>query len=252
MNYSLLKLIAVLSFSCMLFSCSKESAGTESRATNTTGTNGSLSRFAISGDYLYVVSNWALYTYNIADPGNPVKTNEEVFAFNIETIYPYKNHLFIGTTTGLYIYSIANPGTPVLEGEASHARSCDPVVANDSVAFVTLKGSSRCGPATSGLYVHDVRDLFHPTLMKTIAFDNPEGLGLKGDVLYVCCNEDGLKVFNVQNPANPVEIRTVTGANFKDVIPYGNILICYVSTGIMLYDISDPSNPVAVKLISNT
>ena len=57
---------------------------------------------------------------------------------------------------------------------------------------------------------------------------------------------------DVSAPNNPVLITTITGEYFKDVIPFGDILICYVTTGIMLYDISDPTNPVAVKLIQNT
>ena len=80
---------------------------------------------------------------------------------------------------------------------------------------------------------------------------NPEGLGLQGSYLYICCNNEGLKVFDVSVPANPVEVKTVTGSYFKDVIPYGNQLICYVSTGINLYDISNPSDPVLVKQINN-
>jgi hypothetical protein len=146
---------------------------------------------------------------------------------------------------------VSDPSNPQQVGEARHARSCDPVVANDSMAFVTLKGSTRCGPAVSGLYVHDIRNIFNPTLIKTVPMPDPEGLGLDGSTLYVCCGSEGLKVLNVTDPSNPTQIRTVTGAYFKDVIPYGNLLICYVSTGIMLYDISDATNPVAVKLIEN-
>ena len=80
---------------------------------------------------------------------------------------------------------------------------------------------------------------------------NPEGLGLQGHFLYICCNNDGLKVFDVANPANPVQVKTITGGYYKDVIPYGNQLICYISTGIVLYDISNPADPLLVKHISN-
>jgi hypothetical protein len=87
--------------------------------------------------------------------------------------------------------------------------------------------------------------------MSTIEMPDPEGLGLSGSALYICCNSAGLKVFDVSMPANPTQVRTITGADFKDVIPYGNLLICYVTTGIMLYDISNPFDPVMVKLIQN-
>ncbi|MEO6670028.1 MAG: hypothetical protein ABIN36_11165 [Ferruginibacter sp.] len=255
MKYSFSKIIIFLGFIILIYSCSKDSGSSDSLAANTgttTGQGGSLARFTISGDYLYAVTNNSLYAYDIGDPANPVQTYMQDIGFSVETIYPYGDKLFIGTTTGLFIYSIATPSSPVRIGEATHARSCDPVVANDSIAFVTLKGNSNCGPAISGLYVHDIRNVLSPQLINTIPISSPEGLGLKESTLYVCCNTGGLKVFNVSNPVHPAEIRTITGAYFKDVIPFGDLLICYVSDGIMLYDISDPTNPVQVKMITNS
>jgi len=80
---------------------------------------------------------------------------------------------------------------------------------------------------------------------------SPEGLGLHNNYLYVTCNQDGIKVFNVTNPLNPLLVKTITGGNFRDVIPYGNMLIAYVTTGILLYDISNPINPTLLQTINN-
>jgi hypothetical protein len=250
MKFSFYKTLAFLTISFMAWSCSKDGT-TNSAASANTGVGGSLAKFTIVGNFLYAVDNHYLYSYDISNASNPVKTNTSALNFDIETIYPFNNRLFIGTRTGLYIYSIDTPSIPSKIGEARHARSCDPVVANDSVAFVTLKGSSWCGPATSGLYVHNIKNIFQPALIKTVSINSPEGLGLKDSVLYVCCNNDGLKVFNVINPANPVEIKTLTGEYFRDVIPYGDLLICFISTGIILYDITNPIDPVFLKLIAN-
>jgi hypothetical protein len=130
MKSVLIKWTSVVWLLCLVVACSKESASNNNSATaNTTGANGSLSRFTIQGDYLYAVTNHYLYTYDISDLTNPVRTNTSDISFDIETIYHHNGHLFIGARTGLYIYSISNPSHPVLEGEASHARSCDPVVA---------------------------------------------------------------------------------------------------------------------------
>ncbi len=249
MKRSFYQILFLLSICFVGWSCSKD--GTANAASATTGKAGSLSKFTIVGNFLYAVDSRLLYTYDISNPVNPVKTNTAPINFNVETIFPFKNRLFIGTTSGMFIYSIDTPAVPSKLGQALHVRSCDPVVANDSIAFVTLKGNTWCGPAVSGLYVHDIKNVFQPVLIKTLPISSPEGLGLEGSVLYICCNNDGLKVFNVANPANPVEIRTITGGYFKDVIPYGNLLICYVSTGISLYDISNPTNPVFIKLIAN-
>jgi hypothetical protein len=243
--------VIILIISCVIiYSCSKDAAGNAAAAAST-GKGGSLAKFTIVDNYLYTVDAHFLYTYDIANPANPVKTNQSAINFDIETIYPFNNRLFIGTRTGLYIYSIDTPAIPSKIAEARHARSCDPVVANDSIAFVTLKGNSFCGPAISGLYVHNIKNIFQPVLIKTVAISSPEGLGLQGDVLYICCNSDGLKVFNVSNPSNPVEKATLTGKYFRDVIPYNNLLICYVGDGITLYDISKPEAPVHIKDIAN-
>lgn len=250
MKFSFIKLTVILTLGIVLFSCSKD-GGSNELAASSTGKAGSLSKFAIVGDYLYVVDNSTLYTYDIRFRTNPIQSSTVFISGGIETIYPYKNNLFIGSTTGMFIYSLDQPGVPEKMGEASHVRSCDPVVANDYVAYVTLKGGSNCGPATSGLYVHDVTNVLQPRLIKVFEMDNPEGLALDGDILYVCCNNDGLKVMNVSNPSDPFVIRTVNGYYFKDAIAYDNLLICYVSTGIMIYDITDRSNPVAVKFINN-
>lgn len=216
-----------------------------------TGVGGSLAKFTVIGNYLYAVSSHYLYTIDISDPAHPTKVNQSTLTFDMETIYPFKNRLFIGSRTGLYIYSIDTASNPRLIGEATHGRSCDPIIANDSVSYTTLKGNSFCGPATSGLYVHDVRNLSQPVLKKTIAISDPAGLGMNDSALYVCCSSAGLKVFSIQNPYDPVEVRMIAGASFTDVIVYNDILICWVGDGIILYDISNKLQPSFITKVLN-
>ncbi len=229
-----------------LYSCSKESVGA---ASADTGKGGSLTRFTIAGNYLYAVENHFLHAYSLVDPAKPVKVYTSPLNYDIETIYPYNNYLFLGTRTGLYIYSLDKPAAPTLVGQAAHARACDPVVANDSVAYVTLKSTSGCGPAVAGLYIHDIKNIQLPVLKNTIPLPDPVGLGLQDSVLYVSCGLAGLKVFNVKSPYDPVLLSTATDGDFVDVIPYNGILICFVKDGIILYNIADPARPVMVKKI---
>lgn len=229
-------------------SCTKEGALASNASA---GKGGSLTRFTITGNYLYAVDNHYLYAYSLINPTKPEKVYTSPLNFDIETIYPYNNYLFLGTKTGLYIYSIDTASKPRLIGEAKHARSCDPVVANDSVAFVTLKGSNNCGPAISGLYIHDIKNITQPILKKTVELPNPVGLGLQDSVLYVCCGNAGLKVFNVNKPYSPGLISTQSDGVYIDVIPYNGTLICFVEDGIILYDITNPAIPLMVKKITN-
>lgn len=230
----------------LFFSCEKGS----DRASGT-GVGGSLAKFTIIGNYVYAVSSHFLYTVDISNPARPVNVGQSALNFDMETIYPYKNRLFIGSKTGLYIYSIDTPYAPKLIGEAKHGRSCDPVVANDTASYSTLKGNSYCGPATSGLYVYDVKDLNAPSLKKTIPITEPIGLGMADSALYVCCAGEGLKVFSIKDAYNPMEVKTIAGTHFIDVIPYDDVLICWAAEGISLYDISNRWQPVFIKTIAN-
>jgi hypothetical protein len=250
-NKLTVSIIILLAAACtVLFACTKDGASVAA-ADGGAGKGGSLARFTIAGDYLYAVENHFLYAYSLKNPAKPEKVYTSPMSFDIETIYPYYDKLFLGTKTGLYIYSIATPDKPQLVGEAKHARSCDPVVANDSVAFVTLKGSTFCGPATSGLYIHDIKNIMQPVLKKTVELPDPVGLGVQDSVLYVCCGNAGLKVFNVKQPYAPTLTATKTDGQYVDVIPYDNILICFVQDGIILYDITKPDEPVLVKKIAS-
>jgi hypothetical protein len=248
MNKQLLAIvILVVGAAVVLYGCSKEGAAADSAST---GKGGSLARFTIARDHLYAVSNHYLYAYSLANPAAPQKVFSSTLNFDIETIYPYDKYLFLGTRTGLYLYSIDTASTPRLIGEARHARSCDPVVANDSVAFVTLKSGANCGPATSGLYIHDITTITRPLLKQTVPLPEPVGLGLQDTVLYVSCGIEGLKVFNVARPFTPDLLDTKKDGVYVDVIPYKGLLICYVQDGILLYDISNPARPVLVKKIA--
>jgi hypothetical protein len=137
---------------------------------------------------------------------------------------------------GMYIYDLADPKLPKKLGEARHVRSCDPVVANDSVAYVTLRGSGNCGAATDGLYTYNISNLTAPVQKSLLPLSNPYGLGLKDTVVFVCRGADGLSVVNVKNAESPKLLYTLKESTYFDVIPYDDLLICYVRTGILLYD----------------
>ena len=118
----------ILFFSLILLvtGCDKSTLESNSNSGSQNGVGGSLARFTLAGNYLYVVEEATLKTFDVSAPANPVLKNTVVIGNNIETIYPYKNNLFIGSQTGMFIYSIADPAAPKLSGSATHVRSCDP------------------------------------------------------------------------------------------------------------------------------
>jgi hypothetical protein len=232
--------------------CSK-SDGTSSGVANSSGVGGSLARFTIAFNHLYMVDNNRLHVYEVTNPSNP--TLKKTIVLNgggIETIFPYKENLFIGSTTGMFIYSITNPANPVFLSNARHVRSCDPVVASGNFSYVTLRGGTPCGPAQDVLNVYNVTNLTSPVLTASLALPTPFGLGIHDNTVYVCLEKNGLSVVDVSTPSAPREVKRINDAEwFYDVIPVNNLLICYTNKGIALFDIQNRLNPTLISKVAN-
>nr|WP_262919538.1 hypothetical protein [Niabella hibiscisoli] len=219
------------------------------------GRGGSIARMTISGNYLYIVSSTSLYTYDITNPQTTVLLSEQPIGWgDIETIFPYRDKLFIGSQAGMYVFDNSDPKKPKLQGRAQHLRACDPVVADDDFAYVTLRNNNiTCGGTINQLQVYDISgtNVLTPKVTGTLDMPEPYGLGSKGNTLYVCMGNKGLNIVNIANKAKPVSLKILTGENFIDVIPYNDLLITYVQGGIVLYDISSPTDPKKLSTIQN-
>jgi len=203
------------------------------------GIGGSLARFSIVNDYLYAVDNHNLKAVSIVDPSDPKLINNIFAGFDIETIYPLKDKLFLGSMTGLYIFDISNPASPVAKGAFTHGRACDPVVADDNYAYVTLKEGTRCGPANNELNIVDIKNITSPVLLKSYALGGPSGLSKDGDILFICDGADGLKVFNASNVSNISLIKKIGGLDPHDVIAWNNNALVVAKEGLFQFDYSN-------------
>lgn len=213
------------------------------------GTGGSMAKFNISGDYLYIVLTNKLVTFDISDPKNPIKTLSgfEIGSI-IETIYSYGGNLFLGTPQGMIIYDITtNPSQPELISYYDHITSCDPVVVSGKYAYITLRSGSTCNRGVNVLEILDVDTLSNPKFISSMPMINPHGLGLNDTLLFVAEGNFGLKVFDRSIPDSLVLISSIEDFNAYDVIVNGKVLIVTGSDGVYQYDFSDPSN---LKLLS--
>ena len=73
-----------------------------------------------------------------------------------------EKNMFLGTTTGMVIYDISNPTSPVITVVFQHARSCDPVVVDDTLAYVTLRTGTNCGGNLNTLDVVNIKNINPP------------------------------------------------------------------------------------------
>jgi hypothetical protein len=216
-----------------------------------TGTGGSLARFTVYDNFLYTVDNYSLRLFDVSTSEDPVMKSEMYVGWNIETIFPYEQKLFLGSTTGLYVYSLADPANPSFISQFRHASSCDPVVVQGDYAYVTLRAGNLCGDIQSQLDVIDISDIQSPSLVKEYAMEEPYGLGIDGELLFVCDGNAGLKIFNANDPMaiDQNKIAEYGDINAYDVIPLGNVLILIGTNGLYQYDYSDPENIRVLSVI---
>jgi hypothetical protein len=215
---------------------------------NKTATNGSTARFSIINKYLYTVGYSSLTTFDISNSFVPAQISIVQVDWHVETIYPLKNRLFVGTNNGMYMYDVQSaPSTPALIGQFTHVRACDPVIADDNYAYVTLNDSSACLGFVNELQIIDIRDVSNAAEVKSYALTHPVGLSKDGDNLFVCDGKGGLKVYNAANVNSLQLLKQLNDAIDYDVIAQNGIAIVVASNGIYQYDYTDLTN---IHLIS--
>ena len=205
------------------------------------GIGGSMARFAIADERLYTIDDYNLRVFSLENAENPVAGDTVPVGFSIETIFPFKDKLFIGSRNGMFVYDQTDPDRPRLVSEFQHATSCDPVVANDSMAYVTLRSGNTCEGIVNQLDVIDIRDVTRPRLVKSYPMENPHGLGISGTTLFLCEGEYGLKVFDATNSQDITKLTQFKDVHAYDVIPLGEILMMVGDDGLYQYDYSDPA-----------
>jgi len=171
------------------------------------GTGGSLARFTISGNYLYAVDYQKLSTFDISDEKNPVLLGVDQIDILAETIFAYEDLLLIGTRGGVFIYSISDPSSPEFLSISYHSYSCDPVVAKGNYAYATLNSVSGCNTYINELRIIDISNPSSPDLVEQIAMDSPKGLGISGNLLFVCDNQ--IKSYDISAPTVPLHLSDV-------------------------------------------
>ena len=206
------------------------------------GIAGSMARFALVNDYMYTVGQAELKSINISIPEEPVVAKTINLGWGVETIYPFKNKLFIGSNSGMFIYDITDAANPVQQGTFSHARVCDPVIADDDYAYVTLRNGSTCAGFLNELDIVDIKNLNAPVLLKKYDMTNPHGLSKDGNLLFICDGSDGLRVLNAANVNDVQLIKHITGLESYDVIAYGNLAIVVAKDGLYQFDYSNTGN----------
>jgi hypothetical protein len=224
--------------------------GSSSSPQSSVGVGGSMARFAIKNNALYVLTGFSIKVIDITNTNLPLTVGNGIQSPNIETIFLNGDYMYIGAQGGMSIYDITDNFTPKHVSTYTHITSCDPVVVEGDYAYVTLRSGRTCrNNFTNQLDVIDIKNKAVPKLVKSYGFKSPNGLGIENSVLFLCDGDDGLKIYNASNvltiTANPI-------AHFKDiqatdVIPLNGLLFMIGSDGFYQYDYTTITN---IQLLS--
>jgi len=248
-----INLLLLAGLVAVLFSCMKDGDSNfvgDSKGPGS-GKGGSMARFTIACNHLYVVDESSLHVINISDPSNPTFVKKIDIGFGIETIFPFGNYLLIGSSTGMFIYSISICENPSFVAQFAHVLSCDPVVAEGNTAYVTLRsgGDCRVGWTTNQLDILDISVINLPKLLKSHPMPEPWGLGVDNKILFICHGDYGLGIYNAANPLKLDTLHTFPQIKSYDVIPNNGVLLVTGPGGIYQYDYTDLNNLVLLSTI---
>lgn len=237
------------------------------------------SNFDTVGSYLYVTdSSEGLTIFDIHDPPNPVKVGScntrghasavqvkdniayisdgdggfavadirnPAFASKISEDTDYSDALGIAvkgdtlyvadSNNGIKIYRITNPENPDQLGE--YPVGCSYLVVRGNYAYVT---------GDNGFEVVDISNPASPQQCSSVDI-SPDSLGItmKGHIVFVAGQTDGLVIIDVSDPYNAFEIKTIPPADtaVNDVRLKGNYLYSMESTLFRVFDLENPESP---------
>lgn len=215
---------------------------------------GSMSQFAIVGDYLYALDVMDIKSFNITDPTCPEFGGRARTWAEPETLFPDRdgNFLYVGTTTGMMIYETgSDPDFPNHLSTVEHVETCDPVVVDGDYAYVTLRSGSDCGGTINEYQVIDISDKNWPSVEATFDMYDPHGLAVENDLLFICDGDAGLKIYDITDPETSGNFEQYEFEDIKsrDIILNNGLAIMIAEDGVYQYDYSDPSNIYMLSIL---
>ncbi len=204
---------------------------------------------------LYVEGNGGqpVLVYSLADPLNPAELSS--FGIECHDIYARDNIAYVseGSSGSVGIYDLSNPAAPVLLHRlnipfAGYVHNC--WLSDDGNYLMTTE-------ETTGktIKMWDISDLNNITLLDEILA--PGGLAhnahIKGNFAYVSHYTDGLRIIDISDPANLVEVGFYDTSDAWGAFPFfktGKVLISDINEGLYVVHFegaveADPLDPRA-------
>lgn len=206
-------------------------------------------------NYLYAVNNSQLITFDMTDKANPVEIDKKDVGEDIENLYETEKVLFIGSQTNLHIYDLKSNGIPVEASSTPYVNFgdeitvCDPVAATNDIAYVTLSSSfwindGGCPTVANvnEIRSYDVKDIENPIFVSSRQMENPQGLSIDGDYIFVSEGNTGFNVYKIDHTGNMDYVTSNYDGSSYDLFAKDGKLLVVSEEEIRQYDYSDINN----------
>lgn len=236
------KLFVILVIISLAFSCE---SGSDISLQSGTGQAGSMTRFAVAGNHLYLVDSTSLKVFSIAD-GAFYPVEQVWIDSGMETIFATAEYLYLGANDAMYIFSLADPARPSFVFRYQHILACDPVVVQGNRAYVTMRSGDVCNIGVNALEIIDITDPYAPVLVKNYPMTSPRGLAVDNNLLFLCEGDVGLKVFDISNEEAIALLESREDFFAYDVIARQGIATVTGSDGIFQFSYGDMQNKLSL------
>jgi len=251
-------LIFVFICSLFIFSCADD-IGQSLDNGSSSAASGSYANMLVVNNHLYAVNDEELISYQISADDELIEIDRKNLGFGIESMFHRAGVLFIGSTERLYIFSITDSGVPEEESRTDYSQFqgdnssgfsinwdvdfSDPVVVEGDIAYVTLASNNSNGiSGPNELRLYNIIDLQNPILINTEQMIEPKGLAIDDGILFLCEANNGLKILNVEDSNEIIELYHFDGFRATDVIVNKGVLLVVGPGQLYEFDYSDIDN----------
>jgi hypothetical protein len=197
-----------------------------------TDVNGEAYAVGVAGKYAYVVYYSRLATLDISNPTNPIVVGQLAGGWDDLNV--------VGTQ--VYLVRAVYPfGTDVCDASTPSAPKIVGCLGNDYSSFGRTATFENFAYMADGVVrIYEISDIAHPLQVSSPYCMAVDVTASGGDV-FAACWTNGLTIYNVSNPTNPVSVFASNQDSYSAVAASGNYLYL-VGQKLTVYDVSNPTN----------
>ncbi len=200
---------------------------------------------AVAGHNAYVANGSdGLRVYDVSLPAQPVNIGYvpgTQLPASAKSVTVSGNLAFLADDDGLAIVDITTPSQPTVLAQIA--------IVGGSAHSVAVSGHFAYVGANTALWIYDVSDPSNPAQVGQVNLTyNVNGVAVSGNFAYLANDLDGLRIYNVANPAKPTIVAHVvppSNTSGESVAVSGNLAyLASTDIGLSIYDVSNPAKPV--------